>query len=70
MTYTIADLTAERDRLRAWRRDGSGYCRHGMYTGGSGADYMCGPCEDYSMGEELAYLTEQIEALRREEVQG
>lgn len=20
-------------------------CKHGMYTGGSGIDWMCGPCE-------------------------
>lgn len=27
-------------------RDAAGYCGHGNYVGGSGADYMCGPCED------------------------
>lgn len=37
----------------AWRRDciarekyGEGRCRHGVYVGGMGADYMCGACED------------------------
>jgi len=22
------------------------YCRHGVYVGGSGVDYMCGACEN------------------------
>lgn len=33
--------------------DPRGYCKHGVYVGGCGADYMCGHCE---MGEDtLAY---------------
>ncbi len=24
----------------------NGYCKHGTYVGGIGADYMCGYCED------------------------
>ena len=31
----------ERDALA---RDG--HCRHGVYVGGCGVDWMCGPCED------------------------
>lgn len=27
-------------------RDPEGYCVHGSYVGGCGADYMCGWCED------------------------
>lgn len=38
---------------RAWYPQGWAYypgdiCKHGTYTGGSGIDWMCGPCE---MGE-------------------
>src|SRR6476661_9235203 len=29
--------------------DPRGYCKHGVYVGGCGADYMCGHCE---MGED------------------
>jgi hypothetical protein len=33
----------ERDRLAP-----EGHCRHGVYVGGCGIDYMCGACEDGS----------------------
>lgn len=32
----------ERDMF--WRHE-AGYCQHGVYVGGCGADYMCGLCE-------------------------
>ncbi len=34
-------------------RDPGGYCPHGTYVGGCGADYMCGWCEDGISGAEL-----------------
>lgn len=40
-------------RLRypqGWNYYAGDTCRHGVYTGGCGADNMCGACE---MGEEL-----------------
>jgi hypothetical protein len=39
-----------------WSSDHNGCCRHGVYVGGSGADYMCGRCEDYSVEQEIAEL--------------
>jgi len=27
-------------------RSKDGYCPHGVYVGGVGVDWMCGPCED------------------------
>lgn len=36
-----------RARVQARRARGeAGYCRHGVYVGGCGADYMCGACEN------------------------
>jgi hypothetical protein len=26
-------------------RDPNGYCKHGVYVGGCGIDFMCGRCE-------------------------
>lgn len=40
----------------SWSSDHDGRCRHGAYVGGSGADYMCGTCEDYGQDEEIAIL--------------
>lgn len=37
-----------------WSSDHNGACRHGVYVGGSGIDWMCGTCEDMSLDEELA----------------
>jgi hypothetical protein len=33
---------------QGWRYYPGDVCSHGRYVGGSGADWMCGPCE---MGE-------------------
>ena len=30
---------------QGWRYYAGDVCPHGMYTGGCGADVMCGPCE-------------------------
>lgn len=30
---------------QGWRGYPGDTCKHGMYTGGSGIDWMCGPCE-------------------------
>lgn len=30
---------------QGWRGYPGDTCRHGVYTGGSGIDWMCGPCE-------------------------
>ena len=27
-------------------RDPRGYCKHGVYVGGCGIDWMCGQCEN------------------------
>lgn len=38
--------------------DASGYCRHGVYTGGCGIDFMCGLCESgYDTWVEHTYWT-------------
>lgn len=37
---------------QGWRGYPGDICRHGMYTGGSGADLMCGYCESGYGGEE------------------
>lgn len=37
---------AEREYPQGWRAYPGDTCKHGVYVGGSGADYMCGPCED------------------------
>jgi hypothetical protein len=39
----LAHDRAERDALAS-----EGHCRHGVYVGGCGVDWMCGPCEDGS----------------------
>jgi len=36
---------AEIEYPQGWRGYPGDICRHGMYTGGSGVDWMCGPCE-------------------------
>ena len=49
-TITRSPITVTVDEkprpTRDSRRPYDGYCRHGVYTGGCGADYMCGRCED------------------------
>ena len=37
-------------------RSRDGFCRHGVYVGGCGIDWMCGTCEMYSLDEEVAEL--------------
>lgn len=34
------------DRYRRDAQAPEGYCRHGVYVGGCGVDWMCGACED------------------------
>lgn len=58
------ELIAEVDRLAAFEHehgnsDDDGRCRHGVYVGGSGADYMCGYCE------QMDALTERDELRAR-----
>jgi len=36
---------AERRYPQGWRGYPGDTCIHGVYTGGCGADYMCGRCE-------------------------
>lgn len=36
------------------------YCPHGMYVGGSGADYMCGACECGDLPPTLRELHQQL----------
>lgn len=51
----------------------SGYCKHGNYVGGCGADYMCGACEmgdpDVTVNDSLATIerlvAESAEVARR-----
>lgn len=64
------ELRAEALRLRSWRRDDSGTCRHGAYVGGSGIDWMCGPCEDMTAEEEARELDAYAAELEREETRG
>lgn len=49
-TVTRSPITVTVDETprptRDNRRPYTGYCRHGVYVGGCGADYMCGRCED------------------------
>jgi hypothetical protein len=40
---------AQADYPQGWRGYPGDTCKHGVYTGGCGIDWMCGPCE---MGEE------------------
>lgn len=35
----------ERQYPQGWRHYPGDVCPHGKYTGGSGVDWMCGPCE-------------------------
>lgn len=35
-----------REYPQGWRYYPGDVCKHGKYTGGSGIDWMCGPCED------------------------
>jgi hypothetical protein len=44
----------------AWSSDHYGRCRHGSYVAGSGADLMCGLCEQYSVDEEIAELEKGV----------
>jgi len=37
--------TAELRYPQGWSYYPGDVCKHGMYTGGSGIDWMCGPCE-------------------------
>lgn len=47
--YTYADLMADMDdrddSADPQYRPADGYCKHGRYVGGCGADYICGECE-------------------------
>src|ERR1700756_2812283 len=58
----MQDLANDRDdTYDAEFNDPNGYCEHGKYVGGCGADLMCGLCEDgISMAE-----WRQIESRRR-----
>lgn len=54
-----------------WAQDG--HCKHGVYVGGCGADYMCGMCEsgvtdyEWAMGRAFhAYRAAQKEKARIE----
>lgn len=62
-----AAIRAEAKRLREWKRDDSGHCRHGVYVGGSGIDWMCGPCEDRDQWTEADELEAYAAELEREE---
>lgn len=50
--YTYYDLIADMDDSdnRVGQDDGArdpdGYCKHGVYVGGCGIDWMCRQCED------------------------
>lgn len=55
MSKMNGNYTTGRNRTAPkWKRDerayadrmDSGYCRHGVYVGGCGIDWMCGKCED------------------------
>lgn len=35
----------KRDERDMYERHQAGYCRHGVYVGGCGIDWMCGACE-------------------------
>lgn len=69
-TQRPGGLRARRHERQA--RDERGYCRHGQYVGGCGADYMCGACENgphwlssgYSKSER-ARLLEGAKGVRR-----
>jgi hypothetical protein len=37
---------AETDHPQGWRYYPGDVCKHGVYTGGSGIDWMCQACED------------------------
>jgi hypothetical protein len=43
LTMILTHDQGERDRLAP-----EGHCRHGVYVGGCGVDWMCGACEDGS----------------------
>ena len=47
--------------------ESSGYCEHGNYVGGCGADYMCQYCEDGH--KRNAYVEAIAEAKRAIEIQ-
>jgi hypothetical protein len=36
---------AEQRYPQGWSYYPGDVCKHGMYTGGTGIDWMCGPCE-------------------------
>lgn len=44
----IAEMDDSDDRVGQddGARDPDGYCKHGVYVGGCGIDWMCGRCED------------------------
>ncbi|HZZ17152.1 MAG TPA: hypothetical protein VFE08_14455 [Candidatus Sulfotelmatobacter sp.] len=57
----MEDLANDRDDSNDPEfRDYAGYCEHGTYVGGCGADYMCGYCEDgISLAEAIAIEARQ-----------
>lgn len=59
------ELRAEARRLRAWRRNDDGTCRHGVYVGGVGIDWMCGQCEQRGADEEASELEKLAEEVQR-----
>lgn len=65
----ISEIRREMRRLQAWlatmghRSNSEGNCRHGTYVGGSGPDYLCGPCEDRSIFDEIEELNDELSKL-------
>lgn len=59
-------LIDEVDRLDRWQMawgggsNSEGICRHGMYIGGSGADLMCGACEQQGITDDLQDLRDML----------
>lgn len=45
-------------------RTQDGYCEHGVYVGGCGADYMCGYCEQGISAKDLAQIRREQLTLR------
>lgn len=48
-TYRFCDSCFKQNEKlypQGWSAYPGDVCRHGVYTGGCGVDYMCGQCED------------------------
>jgi hypothetical protein len=39
------------------------YCKHGIYIGGIGIDYICGYCEDNTPDEDIMPIIEEVNDL-------